>query len=373
MAGGLSAAMLLGHAASAQISNITTGKDAELTIGNVPQALGSPVPSPYYVTEPLTRHGAGYAAFADVSGGSIFFEAGSMSAGNQNSSKSIVEVSFDVTNDSAMAITQLKSTLFESTYGFYVADFFSPFLDGGGNVVQGCSGAVLPNCGIAESGAGFSNFTSIVDPTLPKDLAFTSLKLEVLQDGATVRELSGSLLMQTNGAGGISFVAGPGNADLAATMNGFSLEENTNYAYIFGWDRTDFTADLLNPLGFGETSSFTYRITTETWTNAFAFGSPTTNMIVSFACFADPLGRGGNFSAAVLPLGDPSDDTCDDFGQLTQGGSPKVYTLGIPTIKDGQIVFTTPGGIPEPDSWAMLIAGFGLVGLSMRKRKNAIA
>ena len=31
------------------------------------------------------------------------------------------------------------------------------------------------------------------------------------------------------------------------------------------------------------------------------------------------------------------------------------------------------GGVPEPASWAMLIAGFGLVGAAMRRRKAALA
>ena len=33
----------------------------------------------------------------------------------------------------------------------------------------------------------------------------------------------------------------------------------------------------------------------------------------------------------------------------------------------------TPGGVPEPASWAMLIAGFGLVGASQRRRKVVVA
>lgn len=32
-----------------------------------------------------------------------------------------------------------------------------------------------------------------------------------------------------------------------------------------------------------------------------------------------------------------------------------------------------PGVVPEPASWAMLIAGFGLVGASMRRRRSALA
>lgn len=32
-----------------------------------------------------------------------------------------------------------------------------------------------------------------------------------------------------------------------------------------------------------------------------------------------------------------------------------------------------PGGVPEPASWAMLIAGFGLTGATMRRRRTAVA
>ena len=361
-----------GTAVQAQISNIATSRSAQLTIGGVPQLLGTPVPSPNYMSQPNSRFGAGYAAYSNTVGNNIYFEAGSMSAGNGNSSKSVVEVSFDVLNtDASHSITQLQSTIFESTFGFYVADFFNPYVDGNGDLIEGCSGVTLPSCGIATSGAGFSNFTNPVHSSGTKDLAFTTFSFEVLQDGAVMNEVSGSLLMQRTGSA-ISYVYGPGNAGLSSQLLDFKLQEDSNYAYIFGWDRTNFTADLLNPLGLGDSSTFTYRITTQTWNKSTVLGAPSSNMIVSFACFADPVGRGGNrFSASIVPLGDPSDDTCDDFGQ--QGSStPKVYTLGIPTIKDGKIVFTAPG-VPEPDTWAMLIAGFGLIGLSLRRRKPAAA
>lgn len=36
------------------------------------------------------------------------------------------------------------------------------------------------------------------------------------------------------------------------------------------------------------------------------------------------------------------------------------------------VVFTSPGGVPEPASWALMIAGFGLVGSAMRKRTTTI-
>lgn len=39
------------------------------------------------------------------------------------------------------------------------------------------------------------------------------------------------------------------------------------------------------------------------------------------------------------------------------------------------LIFTVPGGgpVPEPAGWALMIVGFGLVGVSMRRRKAVIA
>ncbi|MBS3962010.1 MAG: PEP-CTERM sorting domain-containing protein, partial [Sandarakinorhabdus sp.] len=92
--------------------------------------------------------------------------------------------------------------------------------------------------------------------------------------------------------------------------------------------------------------------------------------IVAFSCFADPLGRGSLSSVFTIPGFGPS--TCNDY----RSGSPdrpSPYSLKLPVIDEyGRIVFTADGTapIPEPDTWAMLILGFGLVGFSMRRRKK---
>lgn len=54
---------------------------------------------------------------------------------------------------------------------------------------------------------------------------------------------------------------------------------------------------------------------------------------------------------------------------ITRGSSGfVVYKTGV-----AQSEPPTPGAVPEPSSWAMMIAGFGLVGAAMRRRKTAIA
>jgi hypothetical protein len=42
-------------------------------------------------------------------------------------------------------------------------------------------------------------------------------------------------------------------------------------------------------------------------------------------------------------------------------------------IQADNFVFDTAGAVPEPASWAMLIAGFGLTGAAMRRRRVAVA
>ncbi len=42
-------------------------------------------------------------------------------------------------------------------------------------------------------------------------------------------------------------------------------------------------------------------------------------------------------------------------------------------VEPGSVFFQAAPGVPEPQTWAMLIAGFGLVGASMRRRKAAVA
>ena len=93
-------------------------------------------------------------------------------------------------------------------------------------------------------------------------------------------------------------------------------------------------------------------------------------MIVAFSCFADPLGRGSLSSVFTIPGFGPS--TCNDYRSGTSD-EPSDYSLFFPSVFQGnKIVFTSSGAapIPEPDTWAMLILGFGLVGFSMRSRST---
>ena len=80
-----------------------------------------------------------------------------------------------------------------------------------------------------------------------------------------------------------------------------------------------------------------------------------------------------DFAGTLLgPVGNPL------FMQITfRQGNPQGATLtGLPlqslSIGNIQLTVTELTGVPEPQSWAMLIAGFGLIGTVMRRRRTEL-
>ena len=69
------------------------------------------------------------------------------------------------------------------------------------------------------------------------------------------------------------------------------------------------------------------------------------------ACHWDPVGV--SFLGTAMSV---------DFGGVANQAGFDNITLGA----------ATPGGVPEPASWAMLIAGFGLVGAAARRRRSTV-
>jgi hypothetical protein len=74
-----------------------------------------------------------------------------------------------------------------------------------------------------------------------------------------------------------------------------------------------------------------------------------------------PTSATGSYSSNVLYLGFDDEPGSDDDNHDDLVIRVTATALG------------TPGGVPEPASWAMLIAGFGLVGAAQRRRKAIVA
>jgi hypothetical protein len=75
----------------------------------------------------------------------------------------------------------------------------------------------------------------------------------------------------------------------------------------------------------------------------------------AFAAFA---------SFAAFAAAEPLGPVCDDFA----GENFKANILFLPTERDGDIYMTAP--IPEPATWALMLAGFGLVGVAVRRGRR---
>ncbi|MBB6226446.1 hypothetical protein FHS79_000600 [Polymorphobacter multimanifer] len=120
-------------------------------------------------------------------------------------------------------------------------------------------------------------------------------------------------------------------------------------------------------------SSFTSLQTNFTNVSGTFNGVETTASLINF-------GRSdGIFSAAALNIQAPGLGFTQFVGPVIFGGTtqnptfaPGTFTLN--SLVSGRSVLTisaiAAGAVPEPASWAMLIAGFGLVGASMRRRNS---
>ncbi len=85
------------------------------------------------------------------------------------------------------------------------------------------------------------------------------------------------------------------------------------------------------------------------------------------------LGNGFNFGSFGAGYGGPS----GDFNIFAATGGAPTGTFYFQLTASGGdslgVVSIAPSGVPEPTSWALMIAGFGLMGVSMRRRRAAVS
>ncbi|QMW22749.1 PEPxxWA-CTERM sorting domain-containing protein [Sandaracinobacteroides saxicola] len=89
----------------------------------------------------------------------------------------------------------------------------------------------------------------------------------------------------------------------------------------------------------------------------------------------DGLGNALGTLSATVGDGVANGTTAEDrfFGVINPGGIGSI-TITMPFSTDWEVDHLQYGSmVPEPATWAMLIAGFGLVGGTLRRRRAAIA
>jgi PEP-CTERM motif len=147
--------------------------------------------------------------------------------------------------------------------------------------------------------------------------------------------------------GGVTF------ADGGTASGTFSTDTATGFV----------TAFNVSTAGGSTLSPFSYTAGTSTvQDNLFA---PQSFLLINTAItryvalvFANPLTAGGVNSLAIgnFPVGSYECDNCNAVRYVTSG-----------------FATTVTAAVPEPTSWALMIAGFGLVGGAMRRRRVTVS
>jgi hypothetical protein len=149
-----------------------------------------------------------------------------------------------------------------------------------------------------------------------------------------------------------------------------------NYGIVFQ------AGDWITTTGFGETSepNLAYSASGAGWIN-FLNGT-TTGFNFSYGGFTDTTfnvysglgGTGALLASVLIPATTPASF---DFIVVPFAGVAHsiVISGGVAQFGWDDVTFgsLTPGGVPEPATWAMMLGGFALVGSAMRRKKVAVS
>lgn len=159
--------------------------------------------------------------------------------------------------------------------------------------------------------------------------------------------------MKTLIAAGLAFAAACGLSTPAAAKP-FNI---TISAFITG-ERYTVPCDLVVPECFviepfaGKVQSPVFGVDLQQGANMFADGS---------------FYGSGAFSGTIVNDNGVLSGLNLRFGSRTCG--PGIPSVGCVEIRGGAASFDVSGGVPEPSTWALLLAGFTATGVALRRRK----
>jgi len=318
------------------------------------------------------RSGSTFSATSTLEPDYISFKNGNISGGlySLTISHTIVDITFR--NDGTSAVRpEIISTIVPAGLGLFIDN--ASCMDR----LVGCA----PSDPITNA-ATFGDFAPSSLGTLGNSLAGASFEFKVTGGGNTLYDLAGGVALVRDPNSGLNVLV----QDLAAAeaaLDGFVYTSALGSFQQFGaaWDATDFSVDfgagsLLAP---GESATVRYETTVTTFSQVDCITSPTDACLFAYSAFGDPVGRGGGVNpesgfaslmfspmAVVTPglirVFEPSEDDLLKFGELK---------FQRPEFKDGKLYFQLLGTVPEPATWAMMIFGFGLAGMALRRGSAA--
>lgn len=355
---------LLGGAAQAQVTGVVTHTSATVQFrpGAEPGDTGITVYNGQQLSEILGSNGFGsggsFSSTSRVDEEVIEFQNGNVAGGSLSylSSRTVVDIHF--TNDGDSAVTpSLKSTITPAGMGIFTAG--DCLVD-----ITGCkAGTTFPG--------DFRDFQEF-GPGNGDQIAGAAFTFRITGAGEVMYELKGNIALLYDGTSGDNILYTDMD-DAAAALAGFRSVATPERELSYAWDATDIFVDfptgtLLQP---GESSSLTYETIVESYTYTQCYQQLTSACVIAYSSFGDPIGRGGTArpplrmaNALALPLGES--DTL----------SFQTFNFAYPTFHEGQLSYEMippTSVVPEPETWLMMIIGFGILGVGARRRRTVSA
>ncbi len=173
-----------------------------------------------------------------------------------------------------------------------------------------------------------------------------------------------------------------------SVFNGFNIQDNAPEWTVADWSATNISVNL-RTLDPGQTTSLLYSSTLRISTSQVDCGNP--QLCESFqVAFGDPRNTGGVMQAASLasftsfldgpltigqspnPAVGSIYDPFQVFYRFVEvGSSPPPFPTSIipPITYDVNYAGPTISAIPEPETWLLLVVGFGVLGGMMRRQR----
>lgn len=308
-------------------------------------------------------NGSQYNSFVNIGATEVVFESSNATVnGPYNYFESFSTVAFDFDNQESGSVG-FHSQITPQGLGMYLAD-----TSGGCIFTNSCAQ-------VSDVIHQFAELTSLGGLTTGF-LGGVGFNFSITDSAASepLYELSGYLYLTRNiGCDGLCIIDGLGTFPFsdgdffipgsgARSLSGFAMQTDPlDYSAIaFGWDATDIFMSLDPGLHHIE-----YNTSVVTFTSADCLGPYSEVCLVAYSGFGDPIGRGGGIDALSV-LGDVNTNVHTGEG-LIQGLNFSPSRFGL-NYRNGELTYAS-GAVPEPASWALMIAGFGLLGAALRRRR----
>jgi hypothetical protein len=347
-------ATLAAVGAQAQVTGITgvvTGTAGVVTAGD-----GASIAPPVVYSGPQinvqqgdidTGFGVTIAATSTITPGLIEFQNGSGTSGPYTFLTTETDVNITIRNVTSLAQTPtLDSQIIAAGLGLFV----------GGECLT-----TLSSCTELQTPYTFQSFAQAAQAGAAANglLAGASVEFQILNGKQSLFNLNASsdLVYDASTASNV-FVD---NVTQAQTLlNGFQLQTpaGSQTAHGYNWDTTDLTLPLGVTLAPGQSTTVTYQTTTRSFSRSDCIAL--TACLIGYSAFGDPIGMSGGVNGVRA-------DASAVFANPITGPTFETFDFAAPTYVDGVLTYVLAA--PEPGAWSLLMAGFGLVGVTARRRR----